>query len=69
MNLTEKLNMVHGWGGPYVGDVPANSRLNIPRLTLEDGPQGVADGVTSVTGEWDVERREGVSSKAEADDQ
>lgn len=40
MNLTEKLTMVRGWGGAYVGDVPANTRLNIPALTLEDGPQG-----------------------------
>lgn len=22
MNLTNKLTMVHGWGGAYVGDVP-----------------------------------------------
>lgn len=50
MNLTEKLTMVHGTGStkPYVGDVPANTRLNIPTLNLEDGPQGVADGVKDV---------------------
>jgi beta-glucosidase len=35
--------------GPYVGDVPANTRLNIPPINLEDGPQGVADGVSEVT--------------------
>ena len=29
MNLTNKLTMVHGWGGAYVGDVPAQ--------TLSDG--------------------------------
>lgn len=49
MNQTEKLAMVHGWGGPYVGDVPANTRLGIPAINLEDGPQGVADGVNEVT--------------------
>lgn len=41
--------MVHGYGGPYVGDVPANTARGIPPLNLEDGPQGVADGVTQVT--------------------
>jgi len=49
MTLAEKILMVHGSPGPYVGNVPANTRLNIPALTLEDGPQGVADGVTGVT--------------------
>ncbi len=28
--------MVHGYGGGYVGDVPAN-RVNIPPINLEDG--------------------------------
>jgi len=64
MTLQEKLSMVHGYGGPYVGNIPANSRLNIPALNLEDGPQGVADGVTQVTcwpsaltivASWDIE--------------
>lgn len=27
------------YGGPYVGNVPANSRLKIPSINLEDGPQ------------------------------
>lgn len=50
MTLTEKLNMLHGWGGsPYVGYVPANTRLGIPALKLEDGPCGVADGMRDVT--------------------
>ena len=49
MTTQEKLNMVHGWSGNYVGNVVANSRLGIPFLGLEDGPQGVADGVTEVT--------------------
>jgi len=49
MTQTEKLAMVHGYGGPYVGNVPANTRLKIPSINLEDGPQGVADGLTKVT--------------------
>ena len=39
MNLTEKLDMLHGWDGPYVGNVPPNTRLGIPALNLNDGPQ------------------------------
>jgi len=49
MTLEEKLTLVHGIQGPYVGNVPANTRLNIPPLHLEDGPQGVADGVEETT--------------------
>lgn len=41
--------MVHGWRGPYVGNVIPNKRLNIPILNLEDGPQGVADGILKQT--------------------
>ncbi len=43
--------MVRGWNccKPYVGQVPANTRLGIPPFNLEDGPQGVADGATMVT--------------------
>ncbi len=29
--------MVHGYNGGYVGNVPANSRVNIPPINLEDG--------------------------------
>ena len=39
MNITEKIDMLHGWDGPYVGNVIANTRLNIPSLNLNDGPQ------------------------------
>ena len=40
--------MLHGdtnktGGLPYVGNVPGNTRLNIPPLTLNDGPQGFRD--------------------------
>jgi glutaredoxin-related protein len=27
------------YGGSYVGNVPANTRLKIPAINLEDGPQ------------------------------
>ena len=49
MSLDDKLNMVHGIPGPYVGNTPANPTLGIPSINLEDGPQGVADGVRNVT--------------------
>ena len=50
MTLDEKIQMVHGaTGSGYVGYVPAIPRLCIPALKLEDGPGGVADGVTGVT--------------------
>ncbi len=39
MNLTEKIDMLHGWDGPYVGNVIPNTRLGIPALNLNDGPQ------------------------------
>ncbi len=39
MTLLEKINTVHGVPGPYAGQVPENTRLNIPALYLEDGPQ------------------------------
>ena len=50
MTLDEKIQLVHGVpGSAYVGYVPAIPRLCIPALKLEDGPGGVADGVTGVT--------------------
>jgi hypothetical protein len=30
---------INRYSGPYVGNVPANTRLGIPSLNLEDGPQ------------------------------
>ncbi|KAL0478030.1 beta-glucosidase [Acrasis kona] len=64
MTLEEKLEMVKGHGTqPYVGMTPENKRLNIPPLNMEDGPQGVADGVhfstcwpsaLTVVSTWDV---------------
>ena len=52
MTSDQKFTMVHGTGGGYVGDVPAITLSNgvvIPPINLEDGPQGVADGVSRVT--------------------
>jgi len=49
MTFAEKTLMISGAGGPYVGNIPANSRLGIPALNLQDGPAGVADGVNNVT--------------------
>eukprot|EP00049_Salpingoeca_infusionum_P023640 m.13209 g.13209 ORF g.13209 m.13209 type:complete len:698 (+) comp5915_c1_seq1:277-2370(+) len=43
MTLDEKIMMVHGSAGPYVGNVPGNARLQIPALNLNDGPQGFRD--------------------------
>jgi len=49
MTVEEKITMVHGKTGAYAGNVPAITRLGIPCLHLEDGPQGVADGVRNAT--------------------
>jgi beta-glucosidase len=54
MTLDEKITMVDGAGFSfgtqgYVGHLAAIPRLCLPGLNLEDGPQGVADGVPGVT--------------------
>ncbi len=64
MTLEEKIVMVHGIKGGYVGNVPAIARLGIPALNLSDGPAGVGNRKTQVTAfpapitvgaAWDVE--------------
>src|SRR6201981_667020 len=51
MSLSQKISMVegHGTSNPYVFYTPAISSLCIPSMGLEDGPAGVADGLTGVT--------------------
>lgn len=59
MTLDEKLSMTYGRNAKtdlpqplyYVGNVPATPRLGLPPISLEDGPQGVADGLLNVT-QW-----------------
>jgi beta-glucosidase len=49
MNSTDKLAVVHGYFGLWIGYVDALPDVGFPSLRLEDGPQGVADGVVQVT--------------------
>jgi beta-glucosidase len=49
LNTAQKIAVVHGYGGPYVGNIQAISQFNIPAVNMEDGPQGVADGAQQVT--------------------
>jgi beta-glucosidase len=50
LTLDEKIQLVHGaTGSAYVGYVPAIPRLCIPALKMQDGPGGVADGMSGVT--------------------
>ena len=51
MTLADKITMVEGHGttNPYVFYTPAIASLCIPAVGLEDGPAGVADGLTGVT--------------------
>jgi beta-glucosidase len=51
MSLTDEISMVEGHGttNPYVFYTPAIPALCIPAVGEEDGPAGVADGLTGVT--------------------
>lgn len=51
MNQTEKLAMLHGIGAGYVGNVQGNTRLGIPQLNLNDGPQGFR-GTSGTSTAW-----------------
>ncbi|HEX5301934.1 MAG TPA: glycoside hydrolase family 3 C-terminal domain-containing protein [Streptosporangiaceae bacterium] len=51
MSLADEISMAegHGTGNPYVFYTPAIPALCIPAVGEEDGPAGVADGLTGVT--------------------
>jgi beta-glucosidase len=53
MTLADKLKLMHGNTKPSsngsIGSTPAIARLCIPAVAQEDGPAGVADGVTGAT--------------------
>ena len=50
MTVAQKISMVAGHGTkPYVGNTPAIPSLCIPSIGLEDGPNGVGDGMKDVT--------------------
>jgi len=43
MTVEEKLSLFHGSCSGYVGNVCANTRLGIPAIRMNDGPQGFRD--------------------------
>ena len=55
MTLDEKIRQVHGNGSSiysYTGLVPANERLGIPQLRLNDGRQGFRNGHDTAITAW-----------------
>jgi beta-glucosidase len=40
MTLKEKLSMLYGINGSFVGNIAGNERLGIPAILMQDGPQG-----------------------------
>ena len=50
MSVAQKVSLLTGaWNPHYVGYIPAVGSLCIPAIKMEDGPAGVADGMTGVT--------------------
>jgi len=49
MSQSQELELVYGASGSYQGNIPAIPALCIPSINLQDGPQGVGDGLTGVT--------------------
>jgi beta-glucosidase len=49
MSQSQELELVYGAGGSYQGNEPAIPALCIPSINLQDGPQGVGDGLSGVT--------------------
>lgn len=49
MTLEDKLRMMRGSRGDYVGNIEGNTRLGIPSLNMQDGPQGFR--ITKKTGD------------------
>eukprot|EP00756_Hemistasia_phaeocysticola_P003291 Hpha_TRINITY_DN12167_c0_g2::TRINITY_DN12167_c0_g2_i1::g.82093::m.82093/K05349/bglX; beta-glucosidase len=43
MTLEEKVSLLHGTKGSYVGQTEPISRLGVPGITMNDGPQGFRD--------------------------
>ena len=40
MSLEEKVSLMSGKLGTYTGNIPSIDRLNIPSISMQDGPQG-----------------------------
>jgi beta-glucosidase len=49
MSQSQELELVYGASGSYQGNIPAIPALCIPSINLQDGPQGVGDGLSGVT--------------------